>query len=133
MSLKHYHIADAPKPVTPYSHAVEAGGLVFVTGQIGNDPLHPDAPLADTAEGQTRQVFANLQSVLNAVGAVFSDVAFVRIFLTHFKRDYAAFNAVYNQYFTANNLPARTTIGVAELALGALVEVDFVVRRPKEA
>ena len=131
MSLRRYHVAEAPRPVTPYSHAVEADGLVFVTGQVGNDPLHPDTPLAETAEAQTRQVFANLQTVLNAVSASFGDVVFVRIFLTHFKRDYAAFNGIYNQHFTAENLPARTTIGVAELALGALVEVDLVVRRPQ--
>lgn len=133
MSIKRYRVADAPKPVTPYSHAVEADGLVFVTGQLGNDPLRPVDPLEDSVEAQTRQVFANLQAVLNSVGVSFADVVFVRIYLTHFKRDYAAFNAIYNQYFTAENLPARTTIGVAELALGALVEVDLVARRPNEA
>jgi reactive intermediate/imine deaminase len=129
MSILRHHVPAAPAPVTPYSHAVEAEGLVFVTGQIGNDPAKPDAPLAAGIEAQTRRVFANLEVVLQAVGTTFQDVLFARIYLTDFRRDYDGFNAVYNAVFSdPAHLPSRTTIGVAALAKAAIVEVDFVLR-----
>jgi 2-iminobutanoate/2-iminopropanoate deaminase len=66
---------------------------------------------------------------LAGVGAGFEDVVCVRIFLTNFERDYAAFNRLYTEYFRPDRLPARTTIGVAHLARGGVVEVDFIARR----
>jgi reactive intermediate/imine deaminase len=130
MSVRRYSVAGAPAPVTPYSHAVESDNVIYVTGQIGNDPLHPQTKLPRGIDAQTRQVFQNLHVVLAAVGATFEEVLFARIYLRHFKRDYAAFNQLYNQVFSdQRKLPARTTIGVSHLARNAIVEVDLVVRR----
>jgi len=60
MPVVRYQVDAAPSPVTPYSHAVESQGLLFVTGQLGNDPARPDLPLPEGIEAQTRAVFANL-------------------------------------------------------------------------
>lgn len=127
--LLHYMISSGPRPVAPFSHAVETNGFVFVTGQMPTDPEAPDAPLPEGVEAQTRRVMANLKIVLDGVGLGFEHVAMARIYLTHFERDYAAFNAIWPSYFEAGKLPARTTVGVTALAVGALVEIDLVVRR----
>jgi reactive intermediate/imine deaminase len=133
MSVRRYSVAGAPVPVTPYSHAVESDNVIYVTGQIGNDPVHPLDKLPRGVEAQSRQVFINLHVVLAAVGASFEDVLFARIYLRHFKRDYATFNRLYNQVFSdQRKLPARTTLGVSALARGAVVEIDLVVRRPDD-
>ena len=76
---------------------------------------------------QTLQVIANLQSVLAGSGAAWERTAMARIYLTDFGRDYAAMNAVWEAAFPPGRLPARTTVGVTGLALGALVEIDLVV------
>lgn len=88
-------LPDAPKPVAPYSHAVEAGGFVFVTGQLATDPDDNSLSVPDGIEAQTRKVLDNLARVLKGCGLSFADVVCVRIFLTDFKRDYAAMNAIY--------------------------------------
>ena len=107
--------------------------MIYVTGQIGNDALHPQAKLVRGIDAQTRQVFQNLHVVLAAVGASFEDVLFVRVYLRHFQRDYAAFNRLYNQVFSdQRKLPGRTTVGVLALARNAIVEIDLVVRRPDD-
>ncbi|WP_083988867.1 RidA family protein [Devosia geojensis] len=123
-------IATGPRPVAPFSHAVEADGWVFVTGQMPTDPEAPDAPLPDGIEAQTRRVMENLKLVLAGIGLTLENVTFVRIYLTHFERDYAAMNEIYKAYFEPGKLPGRTTIGVTGLAVGALVEIDMVARRP---
>lgn len=123
-------IAGAPAPVAPYSHAAEADGWVFVTGQLPADPRAPGAPIPPSIEAQTRRVMDNLRIVLRGVGLDFADVAAARAFLTHFEEDYARFNAVYEGYFAPARLPARTCIGVTALATGARVEVDLIARRP---
>jgi reactive intermediate/imine deaminase len=125
-----YHlIPDAPKPVAPYSHVVEAGGWLFVTGQLATDPDDDSLPLPDGIEAQTRKVMDNLQRALRGAGAGFDNVVCVRIFLTDFDRDYAAFNRLYTEYFSSDRLPARTTVGVNCLARGGIVEVDLIARR----
>jgi len=126
----HHMIAGGPRPVAPFSHAVEADGWVFVTGQMPTDPQAPDAPLPDGIEAQTRRVMDNLKLVLAGIGLGLENVTFARIYLTRFERDYQAMNAVYQGYFEPGKLPGRTTIGVTALAVGALVEIDLVVRRP---
>lgn len=126
----HHMIAAGPRPVAPFSHAVEADGWVFVTGQMPTDPAAPDAPLPQGIEAQTRRVMANLEIVLGGIGLNWANVTFVRIYLTQFERDYAAMNAVYQSYFEPGKLPGRTTIGVTALAVGALVEIDLIARRP---
>jgi 2-iminobutanoate/2-iminopropanoate deaminase len=131
MSLPvHHMIAAGPRPVAPFSHAVEADGWLFVTGQMPTDPAAPDAPLPEGIEAQTRRVLDNLKLVLAGVGLGFEHVVMARIYLTRFDRDYAAMNETYVSYFTPGKLPARTTIGVTGLAVGALVEIDLVARRP---
>ncbi|MCF1744569.1 RidA family protein [Paradevosia shaoguanensis] len=123
-------IASGPCPVAPFSHAVEADGWVFVTGQMPTDPAAPDAPLPEGVEAQTRRVMENLKLVLGGIGLTLENVTFVRIYLTQFERDYAAMNATYQTYFEPGKLPGRTTVGVTALAVGALVEIDLVARRP---
>jgi enamine deaminase RidA (YjgF/YER057c/UK114 family) len=80
-------------------------------------------------EAQTRRVIDNLQRVLAGCGCGLDRVVFARVYLTHFERDYAAMNAVYQAYFKPGHLPARTCIGVTGLARGALVEIDLLARR----
>jgi reactive intermediate/imine deaminase len=123
-------IASGPRPVAPFSHAVEADGWVFITGQMPTDPAAPDAPLPEGIEAQTRRVMQNLRVVLAGIGLGFEHVTMARIYLTAFERDYAGLNALWPSFFEAGKLPARTTIGVTALAVGALVEIDMVARRP---
>ena len=131
MTAPIFHMAaGAPTPVAPFSHAVEADGWVFVTGQMPNDPKDEAAPLPAGIEGQTRNVMANLEIVLGSLGLGFGDVLVARVYLTHFKEDYAAMNAVYETYFEPGQRPARTCVGVTGLALDARVEIDLLARRP---
>jgi len=126
-----FHMFDAAaRPVAPYSHAVEAEGWVFLTGQIPNDPADDAAPFPEGIEAQTRRVMENLKVVLEGLGLGLEHVVAGRVFLTEFERDYAAMNAVYAGYFPADRRPARTCIGVTALAREALVEIDFIARRP---
>lgn len=123
-------IAGAPDPVAPFSHAVEQDGWVFVTGQMPFTGTASDSPYPEGIEAQTRQVFANLLRVLAGIGLGLANVVQARVFLLHFNRDYAAMNAVYASYFEPGRRPARTCVGVTGLARGALVEIDFIARRP---
>ena len=122
-------VAGAPTPVAPFSHAVACDGWLFVTGQMPTDPDDNPAPLPDGIEAQTRRAIENLKLVLTGAGSALDRVVFARVYLTHFERDYAAMNAVYQSYFAAGKLPARTCIGVTGLARGALVEIDLLARR----
>jgi reactive intermediate/imine deaminase len=126
----HHVVAAGPRPVAPFSHAVEADGWVFVTGQMPTDPRDDAAPLPEGIEAQTRRVMDNLVLVLEGLGIGLGHVIAARVFLTAFERDYAAMNAAYRTYFPADRLPARTCVGVTGLARGALVEIDFIARRP---
>ncbi len=131
MSAALFHmIAGAPTPVAPFSHATEADGWVFLTGQMPTDPADDSAPLPDGIEAQTRRVMDNLVLVLQGLGLDLEHAVSVRIYLIHFQRDFAAMNAAYKSYFPADRLPARTCIGVTALARDALVEIDLVARRP---
>ena len=131
MGLPVFHmIAGGSRPVAPYSHAVEADGWVFVTGQIANDPANDAAPFPSDIEGQTQRVMENLRIVLAGIGLGFAHVVMARVFLTDFKAHYAAMNKTYQGYFAPGKLPARTCIGVTDLARDGLVEIDFIARRP---
>jgi 2-iminobutanoate/2-iminopropanoate deaminase len=123
-------IAGAPQPVAPYSHAVESDGWVFLTGQIPNNPEDDLTPLPHGIEAQTRRVLDNLTLVLGGLGMDLDVVVSVRVFLTHFRQDYAAMNAVYASYFLPDRRPARTCIGVTDLARDARIEIDCIARRP---
>jgi|SRR5262245_46411255 2-iminobutanoate/2-iminopropanoate deaminase len=126
----HHVIAAGPRPVAPFSHAVEADGWIFVTGQMPTNPDAPDAPLPRGVEAQTRRVIKNLKIVLKGVGLTLDHVTMARIYLTEFERDYAKLNALWPSFWKPGKLPARTTVGVTALAVGALVEIDLVARRP---
>jgi len=123
-------VADAPIPVAPFSHAVEANGWVFVTGQLPIDPDDDSAPLPDGIEAQTHKVFGNLQRVLSSLDLNLEHVLSARVFLTDFYTDYEAMNTIYASYFPPDRRPARTCVGVTGLARAALVEIDFIARRP---
>ena len=124
-------IAGGPRPVAPFSHAVESDGWVFVTGQMPNESDDRARPLPDGIEAQTHQVMRNLLRVLHGLSLDFSHVVCARVYLTHFNDDYAAMNAAYASYFDPDRRPTRTCIGVTALALGARVEIDLVARRPQ--
>lgn len=127
--MQFHMISGGPKPVAPFSHAVETDGFVFVTGQM---PDTPEAPgkLPDGIVAQTHNVMANLRTVLAGLGLGFEHVVMARVYLTRFKEDYAAMNETYRSYFTEGRLPARTCVGVTGLAYDALIEIDLIVRRP---
>ena len=131
-TMQFHMVPGAPRPVAPFSHAVESEGLVFVTGQM---PDSPDAPgqLPDGIEAQTRAVMANLARVLAGLGLGLEHVAMVRIYLTRFAEDYAAMNEAYRAFFPPDRLPARTCVGVTGLAYDARIEIDLVARRPLRA
>ncbi len=131
MALPEFHMVDAaPQPVAPFSHAAEVDGWLLLTGQMPTWPDDPDRPLPDGIDAQTRRVMDNLVIVLDGVGLGLEHVAQARVYLTHFDRDYAAMNDAYRSYFAPGRLPARTCIGVTGLAVGALVEIDVMARRP---
>ena len=127
-----FHLfAQGPRPVAPFSHAVEADGWVILTGQMPTDPDAPDAPLPGGIVAQTERVMANLALILGELNLDLSHIVQCRAYLTEFNRDYAAFNDAYKAHFPPDRRPARTTVGVTALAVGALVEIDCVARRPQ--
>ena len=134
MSAALFHLfGAAPEPVAPYSHAVEADGWVFLTGQIPTEPgagAGAEAAIPDGIEAQTRRTMDNLVIVLEELGLDLGHVVAARVFLTRFEEDYDAMNAAYRSCFPADRLPARTCIGVTALARGVRVEIDFIARRP---
>ncbi|HZP86978.1 MAG TPA: Rid family detoxifying hydrolase [Burkholderiales bacterium] len=112
-------------PVGPFSQAVEIGGFIYCSGQVGQDPATGKL-VAGGILAEAERIFQNLAAVLRAAGKSFDDVARAGVFLTNMS-DYAALNGVYAKHFNAP-FPARTTIGVAALPLGACVEIDLVVK-----
>jgi reactive intermediate/imine deaminase len=122
-------ISGGPKPVAPFSHAVETDGFVFVTGQMPDTPQAPGM-LPDGIAAQTRAVMENLKVVLAGLALGLEHVVMTRVYLTRFKKDYAAMNETYRSFFPPDRLPARTCVGVTGLAYDALIEIDLVCRRP---
>jgi reactive intermediate/imine deaminase len=130
MSERLFHmISGAPKPVAPFSHAVEIDDWLFVTGQMPTWPDDDARPLPEGVVAQTRRVMDNLVIVLAGCGYHLADIVSARVYLTDFARDYAAMNETYRSYFPAGRLPARTCVGVTGLAREALVEIDLVARK----
>ncbi|ALL70206.1 Translation initiation inhibitor (plasmid) [Paraburkholderia caribensis MBA4] len=131
MSFIVYHRApDAapPPPSARYSHAVEAGGWLHVTGQLPIDPDAPDQPLPEGIKAQAQLCFRNIERIVEHAGFALSETVFVRIYLREFDADYTSFNSIYDRYFDDTaRLPARTTIGVAQLGRNARVEIDVVL------
>jgi 2-iminobutanoate/2-iminopropanoate deaminase len=113
--------------VGPYSHAVDTEGLVFCSGQAPIDPATGTLLVADVA-AETHQCFDNLFGVLASDGLTPDDVVKVNVYLTDMN-DFAAMNGAYAERFS-KPFPARTTVAVAGLPLGARVEIELVARRP---
>ncbi len=112
----------APAAVGPYSQAIQAGTLLFLSGQLGIDPA--SGRLVEGFAAQARQALANMAAILRAAGAGLEQVASVDVFVTNLEW-FGEFNAVYAQFF-GEHRPARAVVGVAALPLGALVEVRAV-------
>lgn len=114
---------DAPKPIGPYSQAVQYGNLLFCSGQVAIDPKVGDV-VAKDVEGQTLQVMKNLEAVLKEAGLGFSNVLKTTIFLKSMG-DFPKVNAIYGEYFKSNP-PARSTVEVSRLPKEVLVEIECV-------
>jgi 2-iminobutanoate/2-iminopropanoate deaminase len=117
--------AGAPAAIGPYSQAISIGGTVYCSGQIGLDPTSGE--LVDGVEAQVERALRNLTAVLDAAGVTMADVVKTTIFLTDIS-DFAAVNTVYAR-FVPDPPPARSTVAVAGLPKGALVEIEAVARR----
>lgn len=117
---------DAPKAIGPYSQAIWSGHELFCSGQTPIDPATGKLIAGDVTQ-QTQRVFDNLAAVLAAAGLTLNDVIKCNVYLIDMK-DFGAMNAAYQQRFTAP-YPARTTVAVAGLPLGARVEIELLARR----
>jgi 2-iminobutanoate/2-iminopropanoate deaminase len=115
---------DAPAAVGPYSHAVRSGGFLFLSGQTPLDPATGQLVEGDIGE-HTRQCLRNLEAVCRAAGASLSDAVRCGIYVTDIST-FGDVNSAYAEFFT-DSPPARSTIGVASLPVGAEVEIDAIV------
>ena len=106
---------------------MRAGEYLFVTGQLPVDPETGELVSDDPAE-QAEQVMRNLETVLREAGTSIDRAVMARIYLVDFEADYPTVNGVYAAHFEQDRFPARTTVGVTHLALGAAVEIDLIVR-----
>ncbi|MFA7256278.1 MAG: RidA family protein [Kiritimatiellales bacterium] len=114
---------NAPAPVGPYSQAVKAGNMLYCSGQI---PLNPSAgAIPEGIDAQTRQVLKNLEAVLKASSADFSNVVKTTVFLKDMN-DFPILNAIYAEAFGEEFAPARSTVQVARLPKDVLVEIDAI-------
>lgn|SRR3569832_2213187 len=129
MHIKKIATDHAPKAVGPYSQAVQAGGFLFLAGQIPLNPLSGKVE-ETTIEGQTRQVFLNIEAILKAAGLTFDDVVRSEVFLKDLDH-FTVMNEIYAQFFTGAVKPARHTVQVAKLPLDVLIEVTCTaINRP---
>ncbi len=127
MTRHSVHSRAAPEAVGPYSQGVWAGDMLFLSGQTPIDPATGKLVEGDIAR-QTRQVFDNLEAVLLRAGLAMNDVIKCNVYLINMA-DFNAMNKVYAERFSSP-FPARTTVAVAELPLGAQVEIELVAKRP---
>jgi 2-iminobutanoate/2-iminopropanoate deaminase len=121
--------AAAPAPVGPYNQAVQAGGLLFCSGQIALDPGTGVLVGDGDVEAETRQVLDNLEAVLQAAGVTPGQVVRTTVFLADLA-DFAAVNAIYAERFGSGVAPARACVQVAALPKGARVEIDCIAVVP---
>jgi len=134
------HTDAAPRPVGAYPHARRVGNLLFLSGVGPRDPATNAIPgnvyaadgtlAAYDIKAQCRQVFANVRAVLEAAGARWQDLVDVTVFLTDMKRDFATYNAIYAEYFTAAQ-PCRTTLGITALPTPIAIELKCVAALPE--
>lgn len=118
---------SAPKAVGPYSQAIRAGDFVFTAGQVGINPA--TGTLEGDVEVQTRQALENVKAILEAAGTDVSMVVKTTVFLANMD-DFATMNSIYAEFFGQSGPPARSTVQVARLPLGALVEIEAVALVP---
>jgi 2-iminobutanoate/2-iminopropanoate deaminase len=124
MSKKVINAATAPKAIGPYSHAIDTGlGLIFTSGQIPVDPTTNEL-VEGGIEAQTERVFANLKAVLEEAGSSFDKVVKATVFLQDLK-DFVIVNGIYAKYLGTDS-PARSTVQVAGLPKGSLVEIEVI-------
>lgn len=123
MTLQTVSTPAAPAAIGPYSQAVRAGNTVYLSGQIGLDPV--SAQLVEGFDAQAVQVFANLKAVAEAAGGTLADTARLTIYLTDLA-NFARVNELMQQHF-APPYPARATVAVSALPRGALLEVDAIL------
>ena len=114
---------DGPKAIGPYSQAIRANGLVFVSGQVSIDPVTNTLVLGDVG-AQTQRVLQNLSGILKAAGSGLDKVVRATVFLKNMN-DFAAMNEVYGKHFSSQP-PARSTVEVARLPKDVLVEIDVI-------
>ena len=115
--------SDGPKAIGPYSQAIKANGLIFLSGQIPLDPATQQLISGDVA-AQTERVLQNITGILRAAGSSLTKVVKTTVFLKSMN-DFAAMNEVYGRHFTAEH-PARSTVEVARLPKDVLVEIDVI-------
>ena len=125
MDIEYITLFDGPKKVAPFSHAVKAGKFLFITGQMPTLKNDNTKLISGGIEEQTHQVMKNLKNVLKGCGSSLNRVIFSRVYLVNFG-DFEKMNKIYKSYFNKKKLPARTCIGVTGLAVGSLVEIDFI-------
>ncbi len=125
MEIEHLIFSKGPQRVAPFSHAVRAGKYLFIAGQMPTLKYDNTKIVAGGIEEQTHQVMNNLIDVLTCASSSLEKVIFARVYLVNFQ-DFDRMNKVYSSYFKADKLPGRTCIGVTGLAIGALVEIDFI-------
>ena len=120
------HTPNAPAAIGPYAQAVQAGNMLFVSGQIPIDPATGAFAGADITT-QTNQSLTNVKNILAAAGYTLNDVVKTTVLLADIA-DFAAMNAVYAEYFTENK-PARACFAVKDLPRGALVEIEAIASK----
>ena len=125
MAKKKIVSSEAPSAIGPYSQAIEVDGFVFTAGQIGIDPQ--TGQLVDGIEAQAERALMNIKAVLEAAGCTMNDVVKTTIFMVDIA-DFPKVNAIYEKFFD-EPYPARSTVAVAALPKGALIEIEVVARR----
>lgn len=136
-----FRTEGAPKPVGRYPHARRVGDLLFLSGIGPRDPADNSVPgnvhgtdgqlIAYDIEAQARSVFANVRTVLEASGARWEDLVDVTVYLTDMARDFAAYNAVWAEYFPdIDTAPCRTTLGITALPTPIAIELKCVAAAP---
>jgi 2-iminobutanoate/2-iminopropanoate deaminase len=123
MKLKVISTDNAPATIGPYSQAIQAGNLLFCSGQIPLDPVSGEVVAGDVRR-QAEQVLENISAVLSAAGAGFNDVVKATVFLVEMS-DFGVVNEVYGRYFSSHK-PARSTLAVKSLPRGVLVEIEVI-------
>ena len=119
-----HHSERAPAAIGPYSQAVSVGGFLYTSGQVALDAETGEL-VGDDFESQARKVLSNLEAVLTAAGCRFTDVVKATVYLTDLSL-FPRVNAIYAEAFSVDPAPARVTVGVSALPLGAQVEIDAI-------